>query len=43
MLNRLEDIEILDATKILGEGSYAAVYKVRSRLDNRIYALKKVG
>jgi len=41
MLSRIEDVEMLDETRILGEGSYSAVYKVRSKRDNKIYALKK--
>ena len=43
MLNKLEDIQVLDETRILGEGAFSQVHKVRSRHDGRLYALKKVG
>lgn len=39
MGNCLNDFEIL---QILGEGSYGFVAKVRSRLNHKIYAMKKV-
>ena len=42
MLRTLDDVEILDQDKILGEGAFSQVYKVRSRVDNKYYALKKV-
>ena len=42
MLKRLKDIEILDKHKILGEGAFSKVLKVKSKLDNKIYALKKI-
>ena len=35
----MENFEILET---LGEGSYSTVYKVKRKLDNQIYALKKV-
>ena len=35
---KLEDYEIIDQ---LGEGSFGMVFKVRSKVDNKIYALKK--
>ena len=35
----MENFEILEK---LGEGSYSTVYKVKRKLDNQIYALKKV-
>ena len=35
----MENFEIID---ILGEGSFSIVYKVKRKLDNQIYALKKV-
>lgn len=41
MLRTLDDIEILDSTKILGEGAFSEVFKVRSKIDGRIYALKQ--
>ena len=42
MLGDLNNFEFLDSKKILGEGSFSKVYKVRSKLDNQIYALKKI-
>ena len=35
----MENFEILEK---LGEGSYSTVYKVKRKIDNQIYALKKV-
>ena len=35
----MDGFEIL---KKLGDGSYSVVYKVRRKIDNNIYALKKV-
>ena len=35
----MENFEILEK---LGEGSYSTVYKVKRKLDDQIYALKKV-
>ena len=35
----MENFEILDK---LGEGSFSVVYKVKRKIDNQIYALKKV-
>ncbi len=42
MLRNMEDIEILDKSKILGEGAFSEVTKVRSRIDGKMYALKMV-
>lgn len=42
MLKSTQDIEVLNSSKILGEGAFSEVVKVRSRIDNRIYALKQV-
>ncbi len=42
MLNSLKDIEILDQSKILGEGTFSQVVKVRSNIDGKMYALKLV-
>ena len=42
MLKKIEDVEVLDKTKILGEGAFSTVLKVRNKLDNKIYALKKI-
>ncbi len=43
MLTKIEDVEMLDSSKMLGEGAYSTVYKVRSKKNNKVYALKKVG
>ena len=43
MFRSLDDIQILDNTKILGEGAFSEVFRVRSKVDNKIYALKQVG
>ena len=37
--NNFDNFEILS---ILGEGGFGVVYKVRYKLDNRIYAIKKI-
>ena len=42
MLRSLQDIEIYDDRKILGEGAFSEVLKVRSKLDGKLYALKRV-
>lgn len=43
MLKSIHDVEILDSSKILGEGAFSEVVKVRSHLDRKFYALKQVG
>ena len=40
MLNSLNDIEFLEKNKILGEGAYSEVIKVRSKNDQQLFALK---
>lgn len=42
MLRSINDIEILDSNKILGEGAFSEVIKVRSRTNGQLYALKQV-
>lgn len=43
MLNSLQDLITIDNDdKILGEGAYSEVIRVKSRFDNKIYALKKI-
>jgi serine/threonine protein kinase len=42
MLRTLDDIEMIDSTKILGEGAFSEVFRVRSKVDGRIYALKQI-
>ena len=42
MFQSLNDLEILSRNKILGEGAFSEVIKVRGRKDNKLYALKKV-
>lgn len=40
MLNSLNDIEVIDWNKILGEGAYSEVIKVRTKNNSHFYALK---
>lgn len=40
MLNSLNDIEILDKNKILGEGAYSEVIKVKQKNSSSLFALK---
>ena len=35
----MENFEIIEK---LGEGAYSTVFKVKRKIDNQIYALKKV-
>lgn len=42
MLRTLHDVEICDDQKVLGEGAFSEVVKVRSRADDQFYALKRV-
>jgi len=42
MIKSLKDVIILGNQKILGEGAFSEVIKVRNKLDNKIYALKKI-
>ena len=42
MFNSITDLTILDNKKILGEGAYSEVIKVRNKRDGKVYALKKV-
>jgi len=42
MLNSINDIESLEEDKILGEGAFSQVIKVRHKQDNQTYALKVV-
>lgn len=42
MLKSLDDIEFMDDEKPIGDGAYSVVVKVRSKIDDQIYALKKV-
>lgn len=42
MLNSLNDIEILDKNKILGEGAYSEVIKVKHKNSSSFYALKQI-
>ena len=39
MGNKSEDFEIL---KKLGEGSFGKVFKVRSKINNKVYAMKQI-
>lgn len=42
MLNSIKDLTVLEQNKILGEGAFSEVIKVRHKKDNKIYALKKI-
>lgn len=42
MIKSLKDLEIMEKDKILGEGAFSQVIKVRGKIDGRIYALKTV-
>lgn len=42
MLTKLNDLEILDRNKILGEGAYSEVIKVQNKKDNKLFALKQI-
>lgn len=42
LLPSLKSLELVEPNRILGEGSFSRVMKVRSRLDNRFYALKVI-
>lgn len=40
MITSLNELIILDKGKILGEGAFSKVVKVKNKNDNKIYALK---
>jgi hypothetical protein len=42
MFNSLEDIEILEPEKHVGEGAYSKVFRVRLKKTGEICALKRV-
>lgn len=42
MNKNLKNLDIPDSSMILGEGSFSKVFQVRSKLDNKYYALKKI-
>lgn len=42
MIKSLSDFEFLDPDKILGEGAYSQVLRVRNKSDGQYYALKKI-
>ena len=42
MFKDLSDVEVIDKDKILGEGAFSEVIKVRLKRDNKLYAMKKV-
>ncbi len=42
MHNSIKQFTLLEHKKILGEGAYSEVVLVRSKLDNKKYALKKI-
>ena len=42
MNNWIDNLTFLEKNKILGEGAFSEVIKVKDNNDNKIYALKKV-
>lgn len=42
MNNWINDLIFLEKNKILGEGAFSEVIKVKNKKDGKIYALKKV-
>lgn len=42
MFKSLNDFVVLDSQKILGEGAFSEVIKVKLKSDGNIYALKKI-
>lgn len=42
MFTNLQDLEFLDSDKILGEGAYSQVLRVRLKSNGQLYALKKI-
>ena len=42
MFNSIKDITFLEKDKILGEGAFSEVLKVKHNQTDKIYALKKV-
>ncbi len=42
MLNDLQDLDFIERNKILGEGAYSEVIKVKTKKENEFYALKQI-
>lgn len=42
MLKSLDDIIFLEPEKSIGEGAFSTVHKVKSKIDQKTYALKKI-
>ena len=42
MLTTIKDVEVLESERILGEGAFSEVVKVRHKADGNEYALKQV-
>ena len=42
MINSIKDLTLLNHKKILGEGAFSEVVQVRSKKDQKTYALKKI-
>lgn len=42
MLKNLNNFEFLDKKQIIGEGGFSRVFRARNKIDQKIYALKKV-
>ena len=42
MIKSLDEITFIDKDKILGEGAFSEVFKVKRKSDGKLFALKKV-
>ena len=42
MIKSLDEITFVDNDKILGEGAFSEVFKVKRKSDGKIFALKKI-
>lgn len=42
MIKSIDEITFVDKDKILGEGAFSEVFKVKRKSDGKIFALKKV-
>jgi serine/threonine protein kinase len=40
MIKSLDNVEFIDGEKILGEGAYSKVMRIKLKSDNKKYALK---
>ena len=42
MFKSIKDVIILEQNKMLGEGAFSTVIKIKLKNDGKIYALKKI-